>query len=270
MNGIGDWIFLSDNGKDEYINMFAHGCGIVPTDSRQFDYSSSQTPIVLRGILKYKLMNQCRRDGRTFYYIDSGYVGNNPGPMNPQGFKLWHRIVPNDLQHSQLHERPGDRWERLKISLPKKQQHGSKIVVAAPDEKPCRSYGIDLEAWLLDTVATIKKYSDRPIEIRQRNKNRKTRTVTNTLESALQGSHALVTFNSNAATEAILLGYPAFVLAPVHAADPVANRDLEQIESPYYPTQDKLYAWACHLAYCQFHINELKNGQAKQILETIK
>lgn len=249
--------------------MFAAGCGIEPIDSKNFCYERSTDPIVLRGILKYKLMNLCRRDGRTFYYIDTGYAGNNPCRSNPQGFKHWHRIVLNNLQHSQMIDRPRDRWERLKIPLAKQQRQGTKIVIAAPDEKPCRAYGIKLDEWIANTVDCIKQHTDRPIEIRSRPADRKNRSRHNTLEQALNDAHALVTFNSNAATEAVMLGYPAFVSAPVHAADPVANRDLSQIESPYYPSQDKLYAWACHLAYCQFHIDELRNGHAKQFLESI-
>jgi hypothetical protein len=78
--------------------------------------------------------------------------------------------------------------------------------------------------------------------------------------------HALVTFNSVAAIESILTGVPAFVLAPANAARPVANIDLSQIDTPYWPDQDKLYAWACHLAYGQFHVTELQNGVAKQLV----
>jgi hypothetical protein len=47
----------------------------------------------------------------------------------------------------------------------------------------------------------------------------------------------------------------------------VALNDLRQIENPYYADKDKLYAWGCHLAYGQFHVSELKNGKAKQLLE---
>ena len=41
---------------------------------------------------------------------------------------------------------------------------------------------------------------------------------------------------------------------------------LSQIETPYWPDLDKLHAWAHHLAYGQFHISELKDGLAQQIL----
>ena len=74
-----NWIFLSQSGRDEYVNMFAHGCGTDPVDSDHFDYDSSNDPIVLRGILKHKIMKQCWEDGRDFYYIDTGYFGNKIG-----------------------------------------------------------------------------------------------------------------------------------------------------------------------------------------------
>jgi hypothetical protein len=46
----------------------------------------------------------------------------------------------------------------------------------------------------------------------------------------------------------------------------VACKDLKLIETPYYADADKLYAWACHLAYGQFHVKELRDGTAIQIL----
>jgi hypothetical protein len=47
----------------------------------------------------------------------------------------------------------------------------------------------------------------------------------------------------------------------------VARQELSQIENPYYADSDKLYAWACHLAYGQVHVDEMKNGFALKILE---
>jgi hypothetical protein len=261
------WIYLSKNGTDEYIELFAQGAKVTPTVLETWRYEDSQAPLVIRGILKHKIMKQCWEDGRKFLYMDSGYIGNRRNPLNPNGFKIWHRLVPNDLQHNEVVPRPDDRWRRLQHPILPLRRRGSKILLAVPDEKPCKFYGIDLETWIADTVATIKQHTDRPVIVRRRAPLRIDRIQNDTLEKALSDAFALVTFNSVAATEAIFLGIPAFTLAPANAASPVASQDLSKIETPYYPDQDKLHAWACHLAYGQFHNSELANGQAMKILQ---
>jgi hypothetical protein len=77
----------------------------------------------------------------------------------------------------------------------------------------------------------------------------------------------VVTFNSIAGTEAILAGKPVFALAPSNAARPVSNTDLTCIENPWFPNRDQLLAWAHHLAYAQFHIDEFRNGTAERIIK---
>ena len=262
-----NWIFLSKNGKDQYVNMFAIGSGGKVVDTEDFEFDDSDDPIVLRGILKDKIMKKCWLYGRDFYYIDTGYIGNQKNPLNPMGWKYWHRVVKNDLQHSDIVDRPDDRWRRHNIKLESWKKHGRKILVAKPDIKPCKFYGIDLDEWVQETVDTIKKYTDRPIEIRERAPQRIDRVANDTLRDALNKDvFALVTYNSVAATEAIMQGIPAFTLAPTNAAAPVSSQDLSKIDTPYYPDKEKVYKWACHLAYGQFHINELKNGTAWRML----
>ena len=110
------WTYLSKNGNDEYINMFAQGAGVAPTVLETWRYEQSQDPLVLRGILKHKIIKQCWEDKRNFLYIDSGYLGNRRYVKNPRGDKIWHRIVPNNLQHNTVIKRPPDRWHRLGLS----------------------------------------------------------------------------------------------------------------------------------------------------------
>jgi hypothetical protein len=262
-----NWIFLSKDGKDEYINMFAIGSGGRVISTSDFNYRDSEDPIVLRGILKHKIMKTCWLNGRDFYFMDTGYLGNQRGPLNPMGWKFYHRIVKNDLQHSEVIKRPDDRFKKLAIPLHPWKKGGRKILIAKPDEKPMKFYGLELDQWLEETIETIKKYTDRPIVVRDRVKSRADRVITNTLKEALDDDvHCLVTFNSNAATESIMYGYPAFTLSPTHAAASVALQDLSKIETPGYPDMDQVHEWACHLAYGQFHVDELKDGSAWRIL----
>jgi hypothetical protein len=260
-------IFLSKNGQDEYINMLAAGSNSRVTDTEDFVYDSNDDPIVMRGILKKKIIHKCWEDQRDFYYVDTGYFGNERTSTNPNGWKFWHRIVKNDLQHGEIIPRKDDRFKNFKKQFQPWKKNGRKILIAKPDEKPMRFYNYDLDIWLAYTVNEIKKYTDRPIEIRDRAAKRIDRTVHDTLQQALDDDvFALVTFNSVAATESIFHGIPAFTLAPSNAASPVSLQDLSKINEPYYPDSDKLYAWGCHLSYGQFHNSELRNGKAMEML----
>jgi hypothetical protein len=266
-----DWIYLSKGGKDPYINMFAKGCNALPTNTDTFDFNGSSDPILMRGILKDKIIEKCYKSNRDFYFMDTGYFGNEINSSNPNGWKYWHRITKNDLQlNDMIIPRPDDRWSIFKRQIRSWKKTGRKILFAKPDEKPCKFYKINLEEWSEQVIQTLKENTDRPIVVRERNKNRLVRTTQDTFLQALNDDvFALVTFNSNAAVEAIMNGIPAFVLAPTSAAKPVAETDLSKIESPYYADSDKLYAWACHLAYGQFHVNEFKSGKAKSMLEEL-
>lgn len=261
-------IFLSKDGEDPYINMFAKGCGAHIVNTENFIYENSNDSIVLRGILKKKIIQRCWKDNRTFYFMDTGYFGNESNDKNPNGWKYWHRIVKNDLQHGgQIIERPSDRFKNFNKKFEPWKKNGRKILIAAPDEKPCKFYGTTQQEWIKTTLDTLKQYTDRPVVVRERVKNRIDRVVHNTLQEALDDDvFALVTFNSIAAIESIFHGIPAFTLA-TNAAHAVACQDLSKINEPYYPDKDKLYAWACHLSYGQFHISELKSGKAKELLE---
>lgn len=261
-------IFLSKDGNDPYINMFARGCNEQITNTNKFVYEDSAEPLVLRGILKKKIIHKCLEDGRTFYYMDTGYFGNEITDANPNGWKNWHRIVKNNLQHTDIIPRSDDRFKHFNKKINPWKKDGRKILIAKPDEKPMRFYDYDLDIWLDYTVNEIKKYTDRPVVIRDRASKRLDRIQHNTLQEALDDDvFALVTFNSVAATESIFYGIPAFTLAPANAAAPVSLQDLSKINEPYYPDYEKVYAWACHLSYGQFHVSEIRSGKAKSLLE---
>lgn len=253
-------ICLSKNLSDEYVNKFALGAGLPIQD---YNSEFGNEPILIRSMGKRKLIKWCWEVGHTFYYMDSGYVGNYKSKSNPQGWKVWHRIVKNDVQHNEIIDRPDDRWKRLQYPIEKRKQ-GNHILLVTPSEKPCKFYGIDRETWVNETIAEIKKHTDRPIVVRD--KAPRQQRITSTIFEDLDKCHALVTYQSIAAVESVLYGVPAFTLAPT-AADPVCDKDLSRIEAPTQQDEDKIYKWACHLAYGQFHNDELRSGYAYKLLK---
>jgi hypothetical protein len=246
------------NKNDRFIRQFAQGANLPLQDLDVIP----DDPILFRGILKKDIIKDRLANGKLFYYMDSGYVGNYPYSRNFDGKKLYFRIVKNALQHSEIIDRPDDRWKKLKYPI-EPWKSGDHILLVLPSEKPCKFYDIELDSWTTSTINTLKTYTDRPIKIRYK-QPRNIRKV-NTIYDDLKGAHAMVTFNSIAAVESILYGIPAFTLAPT-AADPVCDKDLSQIETPTRCNDNKRYQWACHIAYGQFHIREIRSGKAYEML----
>ena len=241
---------------DPILQSFVQGAGgQISSWSRE---EHTMTPVVLRGITKRKEMEACRAAGRDFYYIDTGYFGNAKK-------KTYHRITKNDVQKfGPIIDRPADRFEATGVRLTKFRP-GTGILLAPPSQKLLNLYGIDLAQWLQQTQAEIRKYTNRPIIVREK-QSRSVRQSTDTMEMALsQDIHCLVTFSSIAAGEALLCGKPAITLGP-NAAAALCSQSLNEIENPKIPTLDEVAAWARHLSYCQFTESEMRDGTAWRIL----
>ena len=62
--------------------------------------------------------------------MDSGYFGNYDQNKS-NGWKIYHSIVKNDVQHGDIIDRPDDRWRKLEHKLyPKKT--GKHILLVVP------------------------------------------------------------------------------------------------------------------------------------------
>lgn len=265
--------FIALGGDAGFLECFAKGSGGEIVPRKQFVFEDDITkPIAFRGIKKGGLVRKCWDHGRDFYYMDTGYFANYPNQFNPKGAKRWHRIVKNNVQHlGPIINRPDDRWTHLQNEFPKLQWRGWKksgknILLVVPSEKPCIFYGISHAEWTENVIKTLQKYTDRPVVTRYKSSTRTERALINTIYDAMDDDiFAVVTYNSIAATEAVAYGIPAFALAP-NAASPVCSDDLSKIETPYYPDEELIRRWCCHLSYGQFSVDELLDGTAWSIL----
>jgi len=265
--------FIAIDGKEGFLTAFAAGSDGLEISPKKFVYEENPTmPISFRGITKGGLINRCWEDKRDFYFMDTGYFANYVTKNNPKGFKRWHRIIKNNVQHlGPIIDRPNDRWRRLVEEFPKLgwkgwKRNGKSILLVVPSEKPCKFYGIKSHEWINGTIDTLKKYTDRPIVVRNKAPIRTERAAVYTIYDQMdEDIFAVVTYNSIAATEAVAYGIPAFSLAP-NAASAVCSDDLSKIETPFYPDRELVHKWCCHLSYGQFHVDELTDGTAWRIL----
>jgi hypothetical protein len=236
-------------------------------------------PSIFRGVVKRKHIHQHLRDKKDFYYMDTGYFGNFTSPGNPSGKKLFHRIVKNDLQKHWLETYPSDRWQEICKIDPRYQwkgwkKKGNKILVIVPNRKSCVFYGYEegksrdrdetKPTWLMNTIETIKKYTDMEIVIREKG-SRSSRQHHSIFDALDEGVFATVSFNSIAAFESVIYGIPAFVTVPC-AASPLALTDLSRITTPFYPDESLVQQHCASLAYGQFTPEEIANGTAWKLL----
>ena len=235
------------------------------------DYWAHPAPFLVRGLGKQKIIKECIARGKDFYFMDTGYVGNNPSTNNPNGKKIYHRIVKNALQNLHMPEKEGnehlyggERWKRLAIPF-KDNVPGRKILIVPPSEKVMKYFERDLDQWINETILEIKKHTSRPIEVRKK-PSREDRVSVNTIAQALEDNvHCMVTFNSIAALEAMIYGKPAIVLGPNCAQD-LCEKRLERIEFVKHPGRKQL-TWLCrYLSNNQFTYDEMLSGYAWQQL----
>ena len=252
-------ICLSKNLSDSCINEFAKGAKLPIVETCNHD---EKQDLLIRGITQAKLIKFRLESKLDFFYIDTGYYGNYPCEVNPHGYKIFHRIVKNNLQHLEIRDRPDDRFKLFKFKL-EKWKDGKHILLVPPSKKTCDFYNVNYSDWINDTILEIKKYTDRPVKIRLK-QSRKDR-IKNTIFKDLKDAHATVTYNSIAAVESIFYGVPAITLGP-SAADPVSEKSINNIENIRKCDNDLRHQWACHLAYGQYHIDEFKSGKAYKLI----
>ena len=240
---------------------FARGCGGITMSSQEAWHLPESHPWCIRGMKLGKSVNYCWDTGRTFYYIDNGYIGN-------LSKKTHFRIIKNHVHDIRpIIDRPRDRLDKL-IYKTKPFRPGRKILLAPPSEKSFTIWDIDQPTWLAQTMTELQRHTDRPIEIRLK-RTRDERMRTDTMESALADDvHCLITYNSVAAVEAVMLGRPAICLGP-NAAGVVCSQTLSDVESPRVPTEDEREAWLRHLSYSQFTFTEMSDGTAWRILNQL-
>jgi hypothetical protein len=190
-----------------------------------------------------------------FWFIDSGYTNF----VEPN--KKWHRLTRNHLHFNKQFIAPADRLKNFPVFPRPWRMDGKKILIVEPGEFAAGIMHVDAKSWTEQVCNKLKKYTDRPIEIRSKI-NKKTRT--SLYQQLLTGDYyCTVSINSNSAVESIWAGIPAITLDK-HVSNYVTRNDLAQINDLYYGPLGDWLAW---LSYCQFTYDELIDGTALDVVK---
>lgn len=247
-----------DPRQAAFVDRFAQGSNGTLISLESARKLSLDAAWCIRGMKFARAVQECWVTGRQFYYIDNGYFGNAVS-------KRWFRIISNHVHEIRdVIERDNARLEQFDLQLGTFTP-GRKILLAPPSDKSLSMWNMTSEQWIQDTIAQLKLHTDRPIDIRLK-RPRTERLKSDTMQDALNNDvHCVVTYNSVAAVEAVIMGKPAICLGP-NAAAVVSSTDLADVENPRIPTDDERWAWLRHLSYSQFNFDEMSDGTAWRIL----
>ncbi len=244
------------------------------------------TEVVFQGLLRgtKEVYDKCKELGRDFYYLDQPYFFMS-NYHEHQAFKdRWYRIIKNDTQKNFIDKTPRNkrRYERLveqiktnpaaldEITLKPWNYDGQHILVIPPSYHTAKWYGIDRHDWERYYLNELRKYTKREIRVRHKYKNNANDILEGkrngkNLYDDLRGCHAVVSFHSMVASQAVVHGIPSFC-SEHSPAWPVSLslKEIDQIEDPLYSGEREQWLWS--LVGSQFTEIEMANGTAYRYL----
>lgn len=250
--------FLAVGGEKYGVSDFTLGSHgkIVSVEEALINFN---LPLCWAGNYKITLLKHCRNNNIKFYNLDSGYFGNAKS-------KIYRRVSINDFQDcNDIVSRPDDRLKKCGLTL-RNYKRGSSIVIVPPDYKKAHVLRINVQDWIDEVCTKIKKYTDRPIRVRERPTSRLDRVISDTFSNFIaQDTWCVVGHSSNALVESIINGIPAIALGS-SATKSLDNSNLAEINNISNIDNEKRHAWLCHLSYRQFTNQELRSGLAWELL----
>jgi hypothetical protein len=209
------------------------------------------------GMVK-KLMSR----GQQWWFTDTPYFGrfdnNNLKPDN----HYW-RICKNNIHAGFFKDCKSDRLDKFNIKIKAPTLKGKHILVC-PSSPGIHQF-LNTPNWTADTVELLKRYTDRPIKVREKPRGRGTSGPSEAkipLSEDLKDAWAIVTSCSISAIEAVCMGVPVYCHESSFAK-PMGNLHLADIEEPFYADPEP---WLNSLAYQQFTPEEFANGTAMETL----
>ena len=228
------------------------------------------------------LSGQAEIKRRTIIADANLFLAYDPGNKNTYLRYSYDGIFPNSGEYCDSRIDPS-RWQelqrRLSIQTKPWKKHGDYILITCQRDTGWSMDGLPVIQWLHPLIQNIRKYSDRPIQIRfhpgdksnhkhmmqLRAIGHKVRysSPSVSLLKDLHDAYCVISYNSSPGVVSAIEGVPIFVLDPQRSqAAEVANTNLANLERPNYEFDRE--SWLRRLAMMRWRLDELASGDCWQ------
>jgi hypothetical protein len=262
-------VYLSgDPVLDRVLEAFYEGCPEDKEFVRGFKYEPSDVAVIF-GVYKSKIpksyprgqvFQRQRENNLDVIVLETGYVNRGDGENHHYAVGFNGLNGRADFENRGM---AGDRWAMLNTTL-RPYVKGENVVLCGQVPWDASVEMHDHVKWLKHTAANLQKITDRKIVFRPHPNaplpslpgcELSMRLFTEDLKDA----HCVVTWNSNSAVEGAIAGKPVFAFDEGSMAWGIANKSLLHIDEPEYPDRKQ---WAADLAYAQWTLDEIREGEA--------
>ena len=262
-------VYLSGNSiHDRVLKAFAEGCNGQLVSG--WDYQPSEVAVVF-GVYKSriraswprgKIIEQQRKNNLDVIVLETGYINRGDGE-NHHYAAGWNGL--NGRADFKNKDMTYERWRMLNTAL-RPYSPGKNVILCAQVPWDASVDHHDHLKWVKTTASQIKKLTNRRCVFRPHPLAGDAVPVPYDwevsdlpLDEELKDAHAVVTFNSNSAVEALVYGKPVWAFDEGSMVWNVCNRSLLNLETPEYHRRER---WAHDLAYAQWTLDEMKQGLA--------
>lgn len=197
------------------------------------------------------------RDSGNVLVAEAGYF-NNPTRLDFISLG-WNGLNGRaDFKNKNM---PGTRWAKVGIRVHPWRQAGDNVVIIGQVTGDQSIINQDIDAWYLDSFDRLCDLQTLPVVFRPHPKETRPPpplplALDGSLDECLKHTHQVITFNSNAAVDAVLAGVPAVSMDQGSMAYQVTSHRLDQRIMP------GRRAWMYNLAHTQWTLDEIRKGAA--------
>ena len=286
--------------KVELLKNFSQGAkvaGDTVSDSNDHIYYPSDVAVIQGWLgegpistphlmLRNTVINSQLRSNRYVVAVDSNLFlyANTNNPMHYLRYSF-NGVFPNTGIYCDADIDPA-RWQKLSrnlnISLKDYRTTGDHILICLQRNGGWSMGKVDIQDWAVQTINTLRQYTDRPIIIRTHPGDKTSKNIIHpgnpkckikfsesirlskniNLLDDLKNCWAAINYSSSPVVGAAIEGIPIFVSdASKSQSAEVANTDLSQIETP---TLHDRQPWVERLSMIHWNFDELRSGECWQ------